>query len=433
MKWSDFNVAYKSDEGLFVLYNYARDEALVLEPGLHDILCERESDLEGLASIHPDFYTALCDKGFVIGDDVDEKADVKKNIIKELHSHDVFHLTVNPTLDCNLRCWYCYEKHVKDSRMCAETMSAVIKFVENLTDDDRLKTLELGFFGGEPLLSARRVAIPLLREIKSVCAQRGKVLSVTFTSNGVLLSESIADELASVCDDIRFQIAFDGGEETHDEVKFLSNGQGTYRSVLRNIDYAMSKGFAFNIRCNYNTENIDSFKGLVGDVASLPHLNKYLLFFSLQKVWQSASSPELADKVDALRKIISGKDIKADIAAKDISGFCYADYMNSLVINYDGGVYKCTARDFNETNRIGSLECDGTVKYDYDIERIYSESFFFKDCDSCLLLPICRICIQARVEHRKGLHCFKKITEEDKRMQIKRRFETLFGEKVWQR
>ncbi len=50
-----------------------------------------------------------------------------------------------------------------------------------------------------------------------------------------------------------------------------------------------------------------------------------------------------------------------------VKGFrnsCYADKINQMTVNYDGGVYKCTARDFNEKNRLGQLCDDGTVLWD---------------------------------------------------------------------
>ena len=45
---------------------------------------------------------------------------------------------------------------------------------------------------------------------------------------------------------------------------------------------------------------------------------------------------------------------------------CYANKINSEVINYDGLVYKCTARDFSEKNDVGIMLEGGIIKYKYD-------------------------------------------------------------------
>ena len=40
---------------------------------------------------------------------------------------------------------------------------------------------------------------------------------------------------------------------------------------------------------------------------------------------------------------------------------CYADRANSVIVNYNGDVYKCTACDFAKTKREGKLNEDGTI------------------------------------------------------------------------
>lgn len=425
MKWSNYNITHKSSKGEFIIYNYATNQVLILVPELYELIDNMKNRIEDLALIHPDFYKTLSDKKFIINDNINESSFVKNMIIKNLSIHNIFHLTINPTLDCNLRCWYCYEQHTKNGYMSTETMNAIINFVNRITNDYKLRTLELCFFGGEPLLKAKQIAIPLLKEINNICIKKNKKLNLHFTSNGVLLSKSIVDELSTITQNVRFQIAFDGDENTHNKIKFLHNKKGTYQIVLKNINYAISKGISFNIRCNYNIENIDSFKKLVNDISHLPHLDSELISFSLQKVWQSAYTRELDNKVDILKKVIDDKKLHVNIATKEIADFCYADYKNSIVINYNGDIYKCTARDFNKINSIGEIKNDGSINYNHNREKLYSKLFFFKDCDSCILLPICRICIQARIEHKNKIYCFKNIPEEDKQRQIQRHFKSV--------
>ncbi|HOH74428.1 MAG TPA: hypothetical protein PKW38_01450, partial [Paludibacteraceae bacterium] len=42
---------------------------------------------------------------------------------------------------------------------------------------------------------------------------------------------------------------------------------------------------------------------------------------------------------------------------------CYGDKKNQATINFNGDVYKCTARDFKPENREGVLMDDGTIEW----------------------------------------------------------------------
>ncbi|WOC53178.1 hypothetical protein BPO_p0095 (plasmid) [Bergeyella porcorum] len=44
-----------------------------------------------------------------------------------------------------------------------------------------------------------------------------------------------------------------------------------------------------------------------------------------------------------------------------VENSCYANKINHSTINYDGIVYKCTARDFNLKNHEGRLSSDGNI------------------------------------------------------------------------
>lgn len=366
----------------------------------------------------------MIEKKFIQDECFDEINDTKNNIYKKLSSHDKFRLTINPTMDCNLRCWYCYEKHTEKGFMTTDMQDAVIQFVNRLMDDDGLKTLDLGFFGGEPLMKSKQIVLPLLNNIQKLCTAHNKKLNIHFTTNGVLMSKTFINSLFDIVRSADFQVAFDGDKNLHDNTKFLHNHNGTYNIVLKNINYAMHRGFKFNVRCNYTNENIESFINLVNDICSLPHFNKNLIRFSLQRVWQSTYNTESEKKVNSLGEYIIEHGIKTNIATKHVPDFCYADYVNSLVINYNGNIYKCTARDFNEENRIGVLNTDGKIKYNITKAKFYSQIHFFYECDTCNLLPLCRICVQARYDNHKSKHCFKNISEEDKQRQINNYFES---------
>lgn len=87
-------------------------------------------------------------------------------------------------------------------------MERIVKLVERETQKKELHTICLSFFGGEPLLKAKKIAIPLIRIISNICHKRDKRIQVNFTSNGVLLSKSVLESLKELKVNIHFQIPF---------------------------------------------------------------------------------------------------------------------------------------------------------------------------------------------------------------------------------
>jgi len=95
---------------------------------------------------------------------------------------------------------------------------------------------------------------------------------------------------------------------------------------------------------------------------------------------------------------------------------CYADKWFQAVINYNGNVYKCTARDFDESNSCGYLQDNGVIKWypEKIIERFSRASFENQICLKCKILPLCMgTCSQTMIEnqHQKSVKsCLKNLS-----------------------
>ncbi len=111
---------------------------------------------------------------------------------------------------------------------------------------------------------------------------------------------------------------------------------------------------------------------------------------SLHRVWQVER-----DGVDSAALISTIKAFKQLGFRVNLQGFatgnaiCYADCMNSAVINYNGDVYKCTARDFNATNRCGVLDSYGIIEWEYEKLLEHAATTLPSICRDCKLLPRC--------------------------------------------
>jgi uncharacterized protein len=95
---------------------------------------------------------------------------------------------------------------------------------------------------------------------------------------------------------------------------------------------------------------------------------------------------------------------------------CYADNYNESVINYNGEVFKCTARGFTTTAPDGILSKERLIHWNISklLERI--DLRLPSICESCNLLPACSgICSQKRLEEGDKVQCVldKQFTKED--------------------
>jgi len=328
-------------------------------------------------------------------------------------------------MDCNLRCWYCYEEHLKNSQLSPELTNSILSLISNKISDTRTEVFHLTFFGGEPLMKFHSRALPIIKKAKELCDEHKVNFQLDFVSNGTLLTEDVIKSLSDITSNINFQIAFDGSGDTHDKTKFYTNGRGSYLDILKNINIGLTYHINFNIRCNYTPENIDSFFVLVDDIKALPNYDEDNLRFSLQKVWQVKASKELDERVQQLQFWIDNDIDRASSDVNSVPTHCYASTSNCYVINYDGNVYKCTARKFTNQNRIGHLSKSGDIDFAPQYKNIL-EIRFHDVCKDCILLPVCTFCHQQHVEH--GGDCPKKISESDKNLQILRRIESLHPE-----
>ena len=99
-----------------------------------------------------EYISLLESKRFVIPDDVNEFDFIKTRYLSSVFGEDgIFRLTIIPTLDCNLKCWYCYENHIK-SKMADDVVSRIELFVDKLCSQRKIRILHIDWFGGEPLL-----------------------------------------------------------------------------------------------------------------------------------------------------------------------------------------------------------------------------------------------------------------------------------------
>ena len=431
MKWNKYNLILANENRQYILYNCQSDKIAVFVEEIKNMIDENIKSADNIKAIHPDLYAYLVDNNFIVENYLNEFEVAKEAKHKQVASDESFEVTINPTLNCNLRCWYCYEEHKADSYVKEETFEAIKSLLKRKTEEAQIKNIDLSFFGGEPLLKFKSTMKPLIDYAKELCASQKKKLKIRITTNAVLLTKSVVDELHASKLGIYIQAAFDGDKQTHNLVKKDAKGKGMYDIMVENVKYGISQGLQINIRCNYTLDSIASFKHLITEFSDCVS-NSANFYFSFQKVWQADDDDKIiTSQLQILEKLMEQKGIKYNkkgpMALADI---CYADRANNIVVNYDGNIYKCTARDFTEELKEGVLTPDGNVTYNERYQDRMEAILSYEACLDCIAYPICTLCSQKKLDQLLDTHCPMNFSEEDKHLLIKERLKAISSNNI---
>ncbi|WP_326982461.1 radical SAM protein [Chryseobacterium sp. MYb264] len=392
MKYSQFNSIVYIDERYY-LYNSFSQKFLIIDPILKDLLeASKNENIEDLEEIHPTFYNYLVAEDFIISREIDEVEKVKKIAKAVDENQSNFLLTINPTMNCNFKCWYCYETHVKTSKFSQSMIEKVGKFIEKTTLKPAMSYFQLAFFGGEPLLYFKKDVVPVIQKLQEECVKNSVDYSVSFTTNGYLIDDYFIDFFNSHKITPSFQITLDGYKEKHDEVRFVNAKKGSYHEIVKNIKRLINNLFFVRLRVNYTSENIADTYKIAEEFEDIPSdIKKRYLLMDFHRVWQDSQNDGINEIVEENTDRIKENGIQVKHMTPDnVRNSCYADKRNSAVINYNGDLFKCTARDFTTAKRAGYIDENGDLIWeDNYLERRMDVKFKNKPCLSCRLLPIC--------------------------------------------
>jgi len=144
----------------------------------------------------------------------------------------VFRLALVLTHACDLACGYC-SAGAKDGRRLDVALGrrAIARARRTVGPAG---TLELAFFGGEPLLEW-----PLARRLLAFAREGGPVRP-RLTTNGSRVDEALAAELVEL--EVEVALSIDGLPEVHDAERRTAGGQPTSRRALRALEALLGAG-----------------------------------------------------------------------------------------------------------------------------------------------------------------------------------------------
>lgn len=377
-KLSLYNIRVPMSEKSDLLYNSVSDKFIAIR---------HEVDLRDISVITPTIFSLLQENGMIVPSNLNEREKVIEIWNSNTLSSDSFTFIINPTLRCNFNCWYCYENHrnapIMNNDILERTKALIGQTIE------RTNLIKLSFFGGEPLLEFSRIVKPLIEYTENAVSKVNKDIQISFTTNGFLLTPSMIDFLSQHY--VKFmQITLDGGKQTHNKTR-ISKGKDSFDTITSNIESLLNKGISVTLRINVTPANISECKDITSWIKGLSDDCKKFLSVNIQQVWQTSEEADITGQMDILMDSICALGVYAYPAILDnLRNMCYADKANTIVINSDGRIFKCTAINFeaekSESN-ITSTTIEDDLKQKFQIGQ--QKRFSNQNCISCPIFPLC--------------------------------------------
>jgi len=307
--------------------------------------------------------------------------------------------------------------------MSEDMVNLTAKYIQKKLKQRQYDYVNLTFFGGEPLLFAEKNVLPLLNKIKKICEQHKTPLYPFFVTNGSLLTENLVLKLKLYCP--LFQITLDGNKEKHNKVRNV-NGAPSYDKIIENVNLLCENvdNIEIILRINYDKQTLKHNAGNL--LQDIKEGNREKIKIDLQQVWQTVQKKEN-------QSIGNNQDVSLFVQNTKYEGYsiyctgglsvcrfhnCYVSRYNFISVNFDGKIYKCTARGYSDDYVFGEFLDNGTIKWDVcKLSKLYANATFENPmCINCVYLPLCfGPCPQKIVETPEQFLdniCVMKLTEQ---------------------
>jgi len=248
------------------LMNTLTDAQMIVSSDVAALL-DRSASINGspLDAEAREALALLSENGFLVADRESDRRALDSFFGDLRTDASQLRITVLTTLQCNFACDYCFQGDHGDynktaAKMSLETSARVSDWIERELDRLGSESLVLTFFGGEPLLNLP-VVYAMAERAWLATQARGTELYINVITNGLLLTPEVVDRLKPFGLN-GVKITLDGDKDTHNRMRPLRGGQGTFDRIIENIRRVADK-CAISIGGNFDASSVDSYPALL--------------------------------------------------------------------------------------------------------------------------------------------------------------------------
>lgn len=399
MKISRFTNILKKD-GTYLLHNTLANSVVRINAESRQNFIDSIEDRKYFPlDENDDFQLTLRSLNMIVDESEDEFASLNSQFFMFEHLSEL-HVMLIVTRRCNFRCAYCYEKYI-DRDMSPDIFEKTKKCILSQIEKNRYRYIYVSFFGGEPTLMAREINLFMEQLlIENSKLQYPANIKAIITTNGYLLTPKLIDEFIKN-HIIRYQITVDGLENDHDSSRYLADGTGTWRTIVKNLSYFNQIGdpnVSVLLRSNITPQlysHIDEWLEFIHNNFCGP---RFRIHFETAKDFGHMNDKNFAlinNEIDVIEEIIDkSKKWKLPL---ELVGFktlpfsmiCYAARQFSYIVDYNGEIKKCTSTSLDEPyNCIGSINENG-IEINWKKAAQWTSYKLHPQCESCIILPLC--------------------------------------------
>lgn len=396
MKSSAYNFSTHMPDGTGLFFNFYTLNLLTLDRSESKVAHNILKNPNGYHNKENNgkLFDVLVQKGFIIGDKINELDFLKAEYYGSLTDRRNLSLTILPSLACNFQCVYCYQKE-SEKKMSQKVQGAVVRLVEKKLL--RGGSLSVSWFGGEPLLQMDIIE-RLSKKFIQICETKDSAYFANIVTNGYLLNTKNADKLKELGVS-EAQVTIDGPAELHDKRRMLKGGQKTFKKIIENVKKASEK-INIAVRMNVDETNKDHIKDVI-EILVKEGLERQVGFYPGQTYPYTEVCKDIGQTCLS-RKDYSLLGLKTLMLLAEYGfsysywipssrgNYCTADKDNSFVITPSGGIVNCWNETAKPDMEIGHLIRSCTKKMERNAKTWNGiNPLDRKECVSCILLPVC--------------------------------------------
>jgi uncharacterized protein len=372
-----------------------------------------------------DALALLNDNGFLVSSREHDRRALDTYMTRVTSDASELHITLLTTLQCNFACDYCFQGDHGDynkfaEKMSLETAQKVGDWVERELERIAPERLTMQFFGGEPLLNLP--VLYYLSERLSASAQAlGVTMAITIITNGLLMTPEVVDRLLPL--GLKgIKITLDGDRDTHNRMRPLRGGQGTFDRIVDNVRRVADR-VSIAIGGNFDESSVDSFPALLDFLKAQEFADKLVgvNFKPVVREMSAAAKPKgilsltpvnqdgkplggscmtaagegsgsacgtcnLTDKMTFLREETKSRGLPTPDGIHN--GPCHVHMKHAHTIGTDGSLYACAGFTGDKTQSTGHIDDRREAWRESALDR-FERLHPWKECGDCAFIPVC--------------------------------------------